>query len=48
MREARRADILWTGAEVECYEKLKRQTLKLQKTIPGCIKEIIEQQLKCH
>ena len=46
MREARRADILWTGAEVESYEKLKRRTLQLQRNIPGYVKEIIEQHLK--
>jgi len=46
MREARRADILWTGAEVESYERLKKRTLALQKNIPGYVKEIIEQHLK--
>jgi hypothetical protein len=46
MREARRADILWTGAEVESYESLKRRTLELQKNIPGYVKEIIEEHLK--
>jgi len=46
MREARRADILWTGAEVESYDKLKRRTLELQKNIPGYVKEIIEMHLK--
>jgi hypothetical protein len=46
MREARRADILWTGTEVEAYERLKQRTLRLQKNIPGYVKEIIEQHLK--
>lgn len=46
MREARRADILWIGAEVESYDKLKRRTLELQKNIPGYVKEIIEMHLK--
>jgi DNA adenine methylase len=46
MREARRADILWTGAEVESYEHLKRRTLQLQKNIPGYVKEIIARHLK--
>jgi hypothetical protein len=46
MREARRADIMWTGAEVESYERLKQRTLRLQKNIPGYVKEIIEQHLK--
>jgi predicted DNA-binding protein len=33
-------------SEVDIYEKLKRQTLELQKNIPGYVKEIIEQHLK--
>jgi hypothetical protein len=45
MREARRADIRWTGAEVESYERLKKRTLELQKNIPGYVKEIVEQHL---
>jgi site-specific DNA-adenine methylase len=45
MREARRADILWTGAEVESYERLKKRTLELQKNIPAYVKEIVEQHL---
>jgi len=35
MREARRADILWTRPEVEVYERLKKRMLQLQKNIPG-------------
>jgi hypothetical protein len=46
MREARRADVMWTGTEVESYERLKQRTLRLQKNIPGYVKEIIEQHLK--
>ncbi|MEI7729195.1 MAG: HNH endonuclease [Verrucomicrobiota bacterium] len=46
MREARRADILWTEQEVQSYEELKRRTLQLQKNIPGYVKEIIAQHLK--
>lgn len=45
MREARRADILWTGAEIASYERLKKRTLDLQKNIPGYVKELIEQHL---
>ena len=37
---------MWTGAEVESYERLKRRTLQLQKNIPGYVKEIIEEHLK--
>jgi hypothetical protein len=46
MREARRADIMWTGREVESYERLKQRTLRLQKNIPGYVKETIEQHLR--
>jgi len=46
MREVRRADILWMGPEVEVYEKLRERTLRLQKNIPGYVKEIVEQHLK--
>ena len=45
MREARRTDLLWTGPEVASYERLKRRTLRLQKNIPGYVKEIIESHL---
>ena len=45
MRQIRRADLLWSGAEVETYEKLKRRTAQLQKNIPGYVKEIIAQHL---
>jgi len=46
MRQIRRADILWTESEVEIYERLKQQTLDLQKNIPSYVKEIIEAHLK--
>lgn len=46
MREARRADILWTGAEIQSYERLKQRTLELQKNIPAYVKEIVEKHLK--
>jgi hypothetical protein len=46
MREARRADIKWTGREVESHERLQRRTLQLQKDIPSFVKEIIERHLK--
>jgi predicted DNA-binding protein len=42
MRQIRRADILWMESEVEIYERLKQQTLELQKNIPSYVKEIIE------
>jgi hypothetical protein len=46
MRQIRRADLLWMESEVEIYEKLKKQTLELQKNIPNYVKEIVEQHLK--
>ncbi len=46
MRQIRRADILWMESEVEIYERLKQQTLDLQKNIPSYVKEIIEEHLK--
>ncbi len=42
MRQARRADIMWTGDEISVYDRLKKRTIELQKDIPGYIKEIIE------
>lgn len=46
MREARRADIMWTGKEIKTYDQLKNRTAELQKNIPGYVKEIIEAHLK--
>ncbi len=46
MRPIRRADIVWAEEEVETYEKLKRKTNRLQKKIPGYVKEIIAQHLR--
>ena len=46
MRQVRRADIMWTEAEVGTYEKLKQKTIQLQKNIPGYVKEIVEQHLR--
>lgn len=45
MRQARRADILWTGDEIPSYERLRKRTLELQKDIPEYIKEIVEEHL---
>ena len=46
MRQVRRADIMWTEAEVETYEKLKQRTIRLQKNVPGYVKEIVKQHLR--
>jgi DNA adenine methylase len=46
MRQIRRADILWSGAEVSVYDKLKERTLELQKHLPAYIKELVEKHLE--
>ena len=45
MREVRRVDLIWSGDEVDVYDRLKRRTLELQKDVPAYIKEIIEKHL---
>ncbi len=45
MRQARRADILWTEKEIEDYERLKRRTVQLQKNIPSYVKEVLAKHL---
>jgi hypothetical protein len=45
MRAARRMDIMWTGAEVEMYERLKKKTEALQQEMPAYVKKIIEKNL---
>ena len=45
MRQVRRLDIMWTGDEVEVYERLKKKTAELQQEIPGYVKKIIEKNL---
>lgn len=41
MQQVRRVDIMWSGAEVAIYDRLKKRTEELQKNIPEYIKEII-------
>lgn len=45
MRQIRRIDLIWQGDEVATYDKLKAQSLKLQKEIPAFVKQIIEVEL---
>jgi len=45
MRAARRMDIMWTGTEIEVYDRLKKKTAELQKEMPAYVKEIIERTL---
>ena len=46
MQAVRRADILWSGPEIETYDRLKKRTAELQKNIPAYVKEIVETHLK--
>ena len=45
MRQARRADILWTEQEIQDYERLKCRTIQLQKNIPAYVKEVLAKHL---
>ena len=45
MRQIRRVDLVWQGDEVVTYDKLKAQSIKLQKDIPEFVKQIIESEL---
>ena len=45
MRQIRRVDLIWQGDEVATYDKLKAQSIKLQKEIPAFVKQIIEAEL---
>jgi len=46
MQAVRRADIMWSGPEIESYEKLKKRTSELQKNIPNYVKELIDDHLR--
>jgi hypothetical protein len=46
MRQVRRVDLLWEGADIEFYEKLRQQATNLEKEIPQFIKEIIEREIR--
>ena len=45
MRAARRMDIMWSGPEVEVYDRLKKKTEELQQDKPAYVKKIIEKNL---
>ncbi len=42
MQDIRSVDIIWSGEEVEEYNRLKRKTEQLQQDIPSYVKEIIK------
>lgn len=45
MRQIRRIDLVWQGDEVATYDKLRAQSIRLQKEIPAFVKQIIEAEL---
>ena len=45
MHPTRRLDIMWTGTEVEIYDRLKKKTEELQQEMPVYVKKIIEKNL---
>jgi hypothetical protein len=46
MQQLRRIDLIWQGENIEIYEKLKQQAVRLNKEIPEFIKEIIERETR--
>ncbi|MBC1224123.1 HNH endonuclease [Nostoc sp. UCD121] len=46
MQQVRRIDLMWQGDNIESYEKLKQQTVRLNKEIPEFIKDIIEREIR--
>ncbi|MBD2603590.1 HNH endonuclease [Scytonema hofmannii FACHB-248] len=46
MQQVRRIDLMWQGENIEIYERLKQQAVRLNKEIPEFIKEIIEREIR--
>ena len=46
MRQIRRLDLIWQGEEIEIYEKLKVESLALEKETPSLVKELIEREVR--
>ncbi|MBN3938677.1 HNH endonuclease [Nostoc sp. NMS9] len=46
IQQVRRIDLMWQGDNIEIYEKLKQQAVRLNKEIPEFIKEIIEREIR--
>jgi hypothetical protein len=42
LKEIRRADVIWTEAEIEIYDKIREQANRLGEAIPEFIKKILE------
>ena len=45
MRQIRRIDLVWQGAEIDTYEKLKSEAHSLQKEVSSFIKEILKREM---
>lgn len=45
MRPVRRLDVMWTGAEVKVYDRLKEKAGKHRQEMPAYVKKIIEKNL---
>lgn len=45
MRPVRRLDVMWTGAEVRIYDRLKKTAGKHRQEMPAYVKKIIERNL---
>jgi hypothetical protein len=46
MRPTRRLDIMWSGAEVRTYDRLRRESKRLQQDMPAYVKRIVEKHLQ--
>jgi len=46
MRQIRRVDLIWQGAEVAQYDKLKSDAAKSGLEIPQFVKDVLEKALK--
>lgn len=45
LRLIRRLDVVWSGREVEVYEKLRERTEQISQTLPDYVKEVLRQHL---
>jgi hypothetical protein len=45
MQDIRRVDIIWSGAEVEEYDRLKKRTERLRQDVPSYVKEIVKRHI---
>ena len=45
MQDVRRADVIWSGGEVEEYDRLKQRAEELRKDVPTYVKEIVKKHI---